>query len=318
MALESLWGSAAVNTWNARRAAVGKWLSWCREQGWDAAALPATARRSTPPDSDTPVRSRTAIDRLIARRDLHIREKTLWRMLYETCARADELLQVNIEDLDPVGRCCPVKSKGAHPPPRRRPPRIRPGDRALGRRHRLAAAEIDQGPQRRAAVRHPPPPRAQQVPRRPRHLPRPRTRGCPTTRRATCSTPPPRPPGPEPVGTCTNSGIPDSRISVNPGPACSNSWPSPATANPRTCAATSNHRHTPCATSPASSAPEPTAAADQQLHELRCFLRHYYRDPHLGRQHMLATAASEETWQWPGRRIESAAGSNRIRYVECR
>lgn len=65
-----------------------------------------------PPDSDTPVRSRTAIVRLIARR-VHIREKTLWRMLYETCARAEELLQVNIEDLDLAGRCCPMKSKDA-------------------------------------------------------------------------------------------------------------------------------------------------------------------------------------------------------------
>ncbi|MFD0360190.1 hypothetical protein ACFQZZ_01855 [Nocardia sp. GCM10030253] len=55
-ALEALWGEAAVNTWNARRAAVGKWLTWCREQGWDAPAVPASAGRSTPPDSDTPVR----------------------------------------------------------------------------------------------------------------------------------------------------------------------------------------------------------------------------------------------------------------------
>ncbi|WP_328395098.1 hypothetical protein [Nocardia sp. NBC_00416] len=118
-ALESLWGTAAVNTWNTRRAAVGKWLSWCREQGWTAPGVPASAVRSTPPDSNTPVRSRTAIDRLIARRDIHIREKTLWRMLYETCARADGLLQVNIEDLDLTGRCCPVKSKGATPRTRR-------------------------------------------------------------------------------------------------------------------------------------------------------------------------------------------------------
>ncbi|MEV4127242.1 hypothetical protein [Nocardia sp. NPDC049707] len=29
------------------------------------------------------MRSRTTIDRLIARRDIDIREKTLWRMLYE-------------------------------------------------------------------------------------------------------------------------------------------------------------------------------------------------------------------------------------------
>ncbi|MFR9774033.1 hypothetical protein [Nocardia sp. SC052] len=102
-ALETLWGQAAVNTWNARRAAVAKWLSWCREQGWDAPAVPASAARSTPPDSETPVRSRTAIDRLIARRDVGLREKTLWRMLYETCARTEELLQLNLEDLDLAG-----------------------------------------------------------------------------------------------------------------------------------------------------------------------------------------------------------------------
>ncbi|AWZ23038.1 site-specific integrase [Rhodococcus ruber] len=118
--LEALWGQAAVNTWNARRAAVAKWLSWCREQGWTAPAVPSSAARSTPPDSQTPVRSRTAIDRLISRRDIGLREKTLWRMLYETCARTEELLQLNIEDLDLAGRCARVKSKGAKPRTRRR------------------------------------------------------------------------------------------------------------------------------------------------------------------------------------------------------
>ncbi|WP_228782305.1 site-specific integrase [Nocardia abscessus] len=121
-ALETLWGAAAVNTWNARRAMVGKWLSWCAAQGWTAPSIPASARRSTPPDSETPVRSRTAIDRLIARREIHVREKTLWRMLYETCARAEEILQLNIEDLDQAGRCARVKSKGATPRTRRRGP----------------------------------------------------------------------------------------------------------------------------------------------------------------------------------------------------
>ncbi|WP_228799383.1 site-specific integrase [Nocardia cyriacigeorgica] len=119
-ALETLWGQAAVNTWNARRAAVAKWLSWCREQGWNAPAVPTSAARSTPPDSETPVRSRTAIDRLISRREVHLREKTLWRMLYETCARTEELLQLNIEDLDLAGRCARVKTKGAKPRTRRR------------------------------------------------------------------------------------------------------------------------------------------------------------------------------------------------------
>ncbi|WP_329409502.1 hypothetical protein OG563_44120 [Nocardia vinacea] len=84
-------GTAAVNTWNARRAAVAKWLSWCRAQGWDTPTVPTSAARSTPPDFGNPVRSRTTIDR----RDIQLREKTLWRMLYETCAHPEEPLQIN-------------------------------------------------------------------------------------------------------------------------------------------------------------------------------------------------------------------------------
>lgn len=61
-----------------------------------------------------------AIDRLIVRREVHLREKTLWRMLYETVARAEEILGVNIEELDLAGRRAPVKAKGARPRTRRR------------------------------------------------------------------------------------------------------------------------------------------------------------------------------------------------------
>lgn len=118
--LELLWGEAAVNTWNARRAAVLSWLGWCAERGYDGPSAPAWVKRLTPPDSETPARSKMAIDRLIARRDVHLREKTLWRMLYETCARVEEILGANIEDLDLASRRCPVKAKGAQPKARRR------------------------------------------------------------------------------------------------------------------------------------------------------------------------------------------------------
>lgn len=119
-ALELLWGEAAVNTWNARRAAVLSWLGWCAERGYDGPAVPAWVKRMTPPDSETPAHTKMAIDRLIARRDVHLREKTLWRMLYETCARAEEILGINIEELDLAGRRAPVKAKGAQPRTRRR------------------------------------------------------------------------------------------------------------------------------------------------------------------------------------------------------
>lgn len=39
-ALGLLWGSSAVNTWNARRASVLSWLGWCDERGY------MTARQS--------------------------------------------------------------------------------------------------------------------------------------------------------------------------------------------------------------------------------------------------------------------------------
>jgi integrase len=77
-------------------------------------------KRAPVPDSDTPARSKTAIDRLIARREVHLRGKTLWRMLYETCARAEEILGLNIGNLDLAGRRTQVKAKGAQPKVRRR------------------------------------------------------------------------------------------------------------------------------------------------------------------------------------------------------
>jgi hypothetical protein len=39
--LELLWGESAVNTWNARRAAVLSWLGWCTERGYCATARPS-------------------------------------------------------------------------------------------------------------------------------------------------------------------------------------------------------------------------------------------------------------------------------------
>src|SRR5256885_2281514 len=51
------------------------------------------------------------IGRLLPRRDIPLREKTLWRMLYETAARAGEILAFNIEDLALEARRARVVSK---------------------------------------------------------------------------------------------------------------------------------------------------------------------------------------------------------------
>ncbi|WP_158942725.1 hypothetical protein [Streptomyces sp. ERV7] len=113
--LEQLWGTAAVSTWNSRRGAVGGWLAWCHEAGLEPPRIPAWCKRMPDPGSETPVRSKTAIrppDRP-ARCRPAAEGQVACRMLYETVARADELLGVNIEDLNLAARQCPVKVKGA-------------------------------------------------------------------------------------------------------------------------------------------------------------------------------------------------------------
>jgi Phage integrase family len=66
------------------------------------------ASTSTPP-GQCPGRRSTG---RCPRRDVPLREKTLWRILYETAARASEVLALNIEDLDLDARGAPIRSKG--------------------------------------------------------------------------------------------------------------------------------------------------------------------------------------------------------------
>ncbi|WP_232295502.1 site-specific integrase [Parafrankia sp. EUN1f] len=56
--------------------------------------------------------SRARIDRLCRRRDVPLREKTLWRMLYESASRASAVLALNIEDLDLPNKQARVTIKG--------------------------------------------------------------------------------------------------------------------------------------------------------------------------------------------------------------
>ena len=49
------------------------------------------------------------------------KERTLWRMLYETAARSAEVLALNVEDLDLPNRQAKVRRKGGESRPRRSP-----------------------------------------------------------------------------------------------------------------------------------------------------------------------------------------------------
>ncbi|GAA4976406.1 integrase [Nonomuraea thailandensis] len=112
-ALTLLWGGCAPATWNRNRAAVSSWLTWCQaKKNWVAPSVPAAAERRRENVDHTKAVSKTTIERLLSRRDLPLREKTLYRMLYETAARAAEILSLNVEDLDLENRRAPLRSKG--------------------------------------------------------------------------------------------------------------------------------------------------------------------------------------------------------------
>lgn len=112
-ALRRLWGKSAPATWNRNWAAVVSWLAWCASRKrWPAPQLPPDAERRKEHADTTRALPRARIERLLSRRDIPLREKTLWRMLYETAARASEILALNVEDLDLEQRRAPVRSKG--------------------------------------------------------------------------------------------------------------------------------------------------------------------------------------------------------------
>ena len=110
--LEQLWGQRAPATWNRNRGAVAAWLSWCAASRLPAPVLPASAERRREHLNATRAVPRPAIDRALSRRDVPLREKTLWRMLYETAARASEVLALTIEDPGLDARRAPIRSKG--------------------------------------------------------------------------------------------------------------------------------------------------------------------------------------------------------------
>jgi len=56
--------------------------------------------------------SRGEVDQLLTRKDIGLRERTFWRMAYETAARSAELLALDVEDLDLPNRRAKVRRKG--------------------------------------------------------------------------------------------------------------------------------------------------------------------------------------------------------------
>ena len=111
MAFTAAFATLAPATRARHLAALRSALGWWRARGWLVGdptagwARPKIARDH----------SRALTPEQIAalwRLDVGLREKTLWRLLYETAARATEILTLDITDLDRPGKRARVVSKG--------------------------------------------------------------------------------------------------------------------------------------------------------------------------------------------------------------
>jgi integrase len=108
------WGALAPATFNRNLDALHAALGYWHDQGWlDPRVDPTRSlrRRGRAPDR-TKALPRDQIEALLGREDLGLRERTLWRMLYETAARASEVLALDVDDLDLRNRCAKVRRKG--------------------------------------------------------------------------------------------------------------------------------------------------------------------------------------------------------------
>jgi integrase/recombinase XerC/integrase/recombinase XerD len=105
------WGHRAAATFNLRLDALSAASSWWRDQGWLVGdPLVRLVRRPRVVDR-TRALSRAQIDALLTGTS-PLRERTLWRLLYETAARAGEVLALDAGDLDLPNRRAKVRRKG--------------------------------------------------------------------------------------------------------------------------------------------------------------------------------------------------------------
>jgi hypothetical protein len=108
------YAAAAPATWNRELATLRSAVGWWHAHGWlPVGADPTTglARRREHPNC-TRALTRGQLEALWRRSDLRLRDKTLWRLLYETAARASEALNLDVGDFDLANKRARVVSKG--------------------------------------------------------------------------------------------------------------------------------------------------------------------------------------------------------------
>jgi integrase len=108
----SQWAQRSPSTWNVSLDAFRSASAYWQRQGWLAADFTRLLERRKPRPDRSRALSRGQVEQLLTREDISLRERTFWSMLYETAARADEVLALDIEDLDRPNCKARVRRKG--------------------------------------------------------------------------------------------------------------------------------------------------------------------------------------------------------------
>src|ERR1700683_799982 len=94
----SRWGRSAPATWNRNRDALRSFGRYCHSQGWTAGDVAESlTRRRRAPDRSRAL-ARHDLEQLLARDDVALRDKTLWRVLHETAARGPGIPPLAVGD----------------------------------------------------------------------------------------------------------------------------------------------------------------------------------------------------------------------------
>ena len=110
--VSTTWGHCAPATWNRHVATLRSFLGFARSRGWVASDGSAALERRREPENATKAIPPAALERLFRRHDVAVREKCLWRLLYETAARAEEVLSADVKDLDFENKRLRARRKG--------------------------------------------------------------------------------------------------------------------------------------------------------------------------------------------------------------
>ncbi len=111
--------TASPATHNRHLATIGSLFGWAARRRLIATDPSEGPERRREPRSARQADQQRAIpyaelEALWGRKSVALREKVLWRMLYETGARANEILGLDVHDLDPAERSARLTGKGGH------------------------------------------------------------------------------------------------------------------------------------------------------------------------------------------------------------